>query len=269
MKIISKYKDFYDYYFQDYNADLVWERKQGTIEMSEEVLKLLNKNFPYWRDPHYDFETIIIESKKLVLFFGGWTFGIFPNLYSQPYIGVSLPDGKCNRIMLDETICEGIQSKDPELQEMVIKDIYPKLIAASENQLDEIDLKQVYNKLADLIDEIVDLYATKATCSAVFYEIGYPVFTLAYNELYKEGLSPSLYDCDPKMEEEMVVYNSVFTNLEYNLLALWGKELRDGQTYINIESFLSTQDQKPIPEPSNKAKIVSHGFDIKTSFRKA
>ena len=45
-------------------------------------------------------------------------------------------------------------------------------------------------------------------------------------------------------------------------------DLADLNTYINIENFLWSVKQEPIVNPDNKTKIISHGFDLKTSFRK-
>jgi hypothetical protein len=38
--------------------------------------------------------------------------------------------------------------------------------------------------------------------------------------------------------------------------------------YNDIENFLWANKQEPIFEPDNKTKIINHGFDLKTSFRK-
>jgi hypothetical protein len=38
--------------------------------------------------------------------------------------------------------------------------------------------------------------------------------------------------------------------------------------YNDIENFLWANKQEPISEPDNKTKIINHGFDLKTSFRK-
>ena len=36
----------------------------------------------------------------------------------------------------------------------------------------------------------------------------------------------------------------------------------------DIENYLWSMKQEPISEPDNDTKIISHGFDLKTSFRK-
>ena len=38
--------------------------------------------------------------------------------------------------------------------------------------------------------------------------------------------------------------------------------------YNDIENFLWAIKQEPIAEPNNETKIINHGFDLKTSFRK-
>ena len=53
-----------------------------------------------------------------------------------------------------------------------------------------------------------------------------------------------------------------------NILKYWYDDLNDLNTYINIENFLWSVKQEPVANPDNKTKILSHGFDLKTSFRK-
>jgi hypothetical protein len=56
------------------------------------------------------------------------------------------------------------------------------------------------------------------------------------------------------------------------LITNWLKYIKDDldkrDVYTDIENYLWSMKQEPISEPDNKTKIVSHGFDLKTSFRK-
>lgn len=56
------------------------------------------------------------------------------------------------------------------------------------------------------------------------------------------------------------------------LITNWLKYIKDDldkrDVYTDIENYLWGMKQEPISEPDNKTKIVSHGFDLKTSFRK-
>ena len=46
------------------------------------------------------------------------------------------------------------------------------------------------------------------------------------------------------------------------------EDLDNRPIYNDIENFLWSIKQEPISEPDNKTKIINHGFDLKTSFRK-
>ena len=48
----------------------------------------------------------------------------------------------------------------------------------------------------------------------------------------------------------------------------WFDEINNLNTYSNIESFIMTSKLDPEPIISNEGKIIAHGFDLKTSFRK-
>ena len=63
------------------------------------------------------------------------------------------------------------------------------------------------------------------------------------------------------------VTNICFSRLSKNILKYWYDELNTINTYNNIENFLWSIKQEPISNPDNKTKILSHGFDLKTSFR--
>ena len=45
-------------------------------------------------------------------------------------------------------------------------------------------------------------------------------------------------------------------------------DLDKRDVYTDIENYLWSMKQEPISEPGNDTKIISHGFDLKTSFRK-
>ena len=64
------------------------------------------------------------------------------------------------------------------------------------------------------------------------------------------------------------ITNISFQKLQENILKYWYDELNDLNTYTNIENFLWSIKQEPEAKPDNKTKILAHGFDLKTSFRK-
>ena len=106
MKIISKYKDFYDYFVEDYDADIHYVREpkafsNGDKETKDIVLnvnKLINDVFSskyrsylpyYYRNGYYgrSLNNNIAGHISIV----SATFGIYPYIYKAPIIRVAEP----------------------------------------------------------------------------------------------------------------------------------------------------------------------------------
>ena len=62
--------------------------------------------------------------------------------------------------------------------------------------------------------------------------------------------------------------NPIFNELTINVLKHVQDDLIKRPIYNEIENFLWSVKEEPISEPDNKTKIINHGFDLKTSFRK-
>ena len=107
----------------------------------------------------------------------------------------------------------------------------------------------------------------------VFRICGSPVFILMPETLsrYGDRLSSSIhtYIANGEPFASMVV-NPVFTDIEkINLIKEIMKDLTENRSvYNDIENFLWSERMEPVSEPDNNTKIVNHGFDLKTSFRK-
>lgn len=56
--------------------------------------------------------------------------------------------------------------------------------------------------------------------------------------------------------------------LETSFLKAFPNIQSERDIYGDIENYLWSKKQEPISDPDNKTKILSHGFDLKTSFRK-
>ena len=86
MKIVSKYKDFYDYLVQDHDADITYVRN---IDVSDELYdKLYESDKRYTscyrlHDGHY-IGFISGKEKDGYISFDNYVFGVYPNVYSQP-----------------------------------------------------------------------------------------------------------------------------------------------------------------------------------------
>lgn len=111
----------------------------------------------------------------------------------------------------------------------------------------------------------------------VFRICGSPVFILMPDTLsrYSDRLNSMVnssihsYIANGEPFASMVV-NPVFTDIEkVNLIKEIMKDLTENRSvYNDIENFLWSMRMEPVSEPDNKTKIVNHGFDLKTSFRK-
>ena len=115
--------------------------------------------------------------------------------------------------------------------------------------------------------------AFKTENSEVFRICGSPVFILMPDALSRNGdrLNSSIhtYIANGEPFASMVV-NPVFTDIEkVNLIKEIMKDLTENRSvYNDIENFLWSERMEPVSEPDNNTKIVNHGFDLKTSFRK-
>ena len=112
-------------------------------------------------------------------------------------------------------------------------------------------------------------YVWKLECKEIFEKLKSPVWTKFDTSLYEGGTYWNfLYDKDQPRKRVQYVTDICFNKLNNNILKYWYNELNDINTYINIENFLWSIKQEPVSTPDNKTKILSHGFDLKTSFRK-
>lgn len=85
----------------------------------------------------------------------------------------------------------------------------------------------------------------------IFRQVETPVFLYYYNWITGRII-------------KNIIFNEQITN--------WLKYIKDDldkrDVYTDIENYLWSMKQEPISEPDNETKIISHGFDLKTSFRK-
>ena len=100
------------------------------------------------------------------------------------------------------------------------------------------------------------------------------------SDVYKDLMT--VKSTDTKNEKLQLVDNTMITNttrprfltnvcfskLDVPVTKYWFEELNGINTYSNIENFLMTSKMDPEPVISNEGRIIAHGFDLKTSFRK-
>ena len=271
MKIISKYKDFYDYLVQDNDADLTYIRKIGFV--NEYYDNLFNKTdiyIPYY-SKYYGYMYIDYYTKNRMngeLCFDNFIFGIYPYVYSQPILRIYYRtcgniDNKF--IIFGKDLVDGLKKNDKEYKD--------KLIQLAQQEYDQLNydirVKVFFPKHIYKVDQI-NRYVWKVECPELFYKIGAPVFVKDYSELFN-GNDNNVYANERYENKNKTIHyitNISFQKLQENILKYWYDELNDLNTYINIENFLWSIKQEPEAKPDNKTKILAHGFDLKTSFRK-
>ena len=270
MKIISKYKDFYDYLVQDHDADLTYIRKIGFVnEYYDNLFNKTDIHVPY-HSKYYGYVNGYFVKNRMCgeLYFDNFIFGIYPYVYSQPILRICCNVGNIDDkiIILGKDLVDGLKNNDKESKD--------KLIQLAQKEYDQLNcdtrVKVFFPKNLYKADQI-DKYVWKVECPELFYKIGSPVFVKDYSELfngnYNNVYANERYE-NKKNKTIHYITNISFQKLQENILKYWYDELNDLNTYTNIENFLWSIKQEPEAKPDNKTKILAHGFDLKTSFRK-
>ena len=276
MRIVSKYKDFYDFLAQDNDADITYVRKPFLYKENLDRLYCpdhnswySSKNIPqstYWYYRKKKEGDIDIEN---------YIFGIYPYVYSQPYLEVAYiqkatANLSSNRITMSRDWCEEYISlkDDKDKAEMEI-DLAKRLTKNLSN--DDDDLFRVPKSYNPTSKTTISRYLWKEECPEIFMKIGAPTFVK-----YDDAVVEPTYGFEPRQQMDVVgngknlqyIANICFNKLSGGILKCWFDELNDLNTYINIENFLWASKQEPEHVPDNNTKIINHGFDLKTSFRK-
>ena len=272
MKIISKYKDFYDYLNPDNDPDMTYVRKTDAIyssKQSEKLDALIEKalgeinNYVPWK--RFGVGSDIIMSSVV--------FGIYPNIYRIPFIYY---DNEAYPITAE--LFETMKQTNEKELEKVIKSYLIKLIAKNNPSEDKLSLfKRAELSYARGVKKNLNDVLKMAECKEIFTEMGSPVFIrlrtrydssgesiIGYNNPYNNIISY----WENGAKHAYYLKDVVFNMLDLNVISLFHDELININTPINIENFLWSIKQEPESNPDNKTKIEMHGFDVKTSFRK-
>ena len=279
MKIISKYKDFYDYIVQDYDADIYYVREpkafsHGNKETDDIVIKankmidnvFSEKHKSYM--PYYFHNSYVNHNNKDIagyISIVSATFGIYPYVYKVPIIRVADPKiySSINGLyyvmsnaVVDKIICAPTHEEGVEI---LINEV--KRLTAINTDFDK-NTKFVFDYKD--IKRQINTNRGKEDIKEVFYLLEAPVFLHTDLGVIYEGTQyASLID-----GHTAYLTNICFNELNMNILKYYYNDLADLNTYINIENFLWSIKQEPVATPDNKTKIQAHGFDLKTSFRK-
>ncbi len=283
MKIICKYKDFYDFFTHDYEADIVYVREPVKVYESYKKLyedntgKFYSDRNRYVPNPGY---TRQYKTEGYV-WFDNYIFGVFPNVYSQPVIGVCVETITYNTEYITSTLThkfvdELCALKNNEEQKAYIQHYVSKMINdyALNHPYIKIPKKIIPPSSSKMIGDYLKKFAWKYECREVFMKLNAPVWIEANDNLISQTIyfeyrnENKIKHVGNSTRDAQYITNICFNKLNDNILKYWYNDLMDLNTYINIENFLWSVKQEPIVNPDNKTKIISHGFDLKTSFRK-
>lgn len=270
MKIISKYKDFYDYLAQDHDADIVYNRKPKFI--SERILNKFMDRRGKFSDPvYYPYNKNEHNIQISYIYFG-----VYPYIYMAPYIKVKTsPYDRMSYLSQFNTQTYNHSHWIDEYRYVFLnkdnidsfktnKDLVKFAQKYTSLHLKEQDINFRHNEPSNYIKKN---YVGKIECKDVFKYIECPVFC-EYDSYILDTVI-YIHELDKiKTFDLKYIGNCCFNKLNKDILKYWINELINLNTYINIENFLWSIKQEPISNPDNKTKILSHGFDLKTSFRK-
>lgn len=287
MKIISKFKDFYDYLAQDYDADIVYSRiPKWTGDLRLRDLYMANsswlKNIDNNKLLHVEAQTRWSNTKIGSIEPSGIVFGVYPFVYSTPILKLFGRDDDGEdawkypyAVYLGSNFIEILKNEqDLKSRCKIISKFAEDIIKAHNKQcnywrekLDETLEYKLENYYKDKVLDYLIGYSRKIECPKIFETLGSPVF-IEENDLIDFYHSPFPEKSKDKKTIKQYLVDLSFNALDPAIIKYWYSDLCDLNTYNYIENFLWSIKQEPQSQQTNKEKILSHGFDLKTSFRK-
>ena len=279
MKIIDNRKDFYDFSAGIYDTDerVVYVRKTVDYQkndINDDVLIENVKSHLKNRIPEYMYKQGTIYANDQI-YIEHLILGIYPNVYIVPFIVITEYDKTNYRRYRnthtipmpfdiyedDNAIVSYVKNKYPELEKKTFKLNTASALRKSIFKDNFVTNKEFIFEDIELFVDIInaptfiymtDFNTTKGESSAVRDLIIYKRNNTHTNHYYYTNL----------------IINPVFTDYDSKILKHIRTILDNRPVYNDIENFLWMTKQEPISEPDNKTKIINHGFDLKTSFRK-
>lgn len=287
MKIISKFKDFYDYPITGYDTDesIVYNRRtqylkydtfpfnKGEEDYDERPIPSIGLKDYYHHLLRLKRANVIVMNNKRMDKMGIVKFhiiGIYPEINIIPIVCIL------------EDVSPGYWTESgPVIGNGNIIEIFtePNLISIEKlkmiSELYSLDLSTSKGNIFD--DENWGVRFIEKPSSPKSIKIKKDNLKKEYPEFFRCLGSPVFYMSDySKIIEDKkekvprypkgidIVTDCNFSEL-FNIDIEW---LKTDTTIRNrIEHFIIEVSEKPIPESDNKTKILSHGFDLKTSFR--
>lgn len=287
MKIISKFKDFYDYLAQDYDADIVYSRiPKWTGDLRLRNLYMANsswlKNIDNNKLLHVEAQIRWSNTKIGSIEPSGIVFGVYPFVYSTPILKLFGRDDDGEdvwkypyAVYLGSNFIETLKNEqDLKSRCKIISKFAEDIVKAHNKQcnywwekLDETLEYKLENYYKDKVLDYLIGYSRKIECPKIFETLRSPVF-IEENDLIDFYHSPFPEKSKDKKTIKQYLVDLSFNALDPAIIKYWYNDLCDLNTYNYIENFLWSIKQEPQSQQTNKEKILSHGFDLKTSFRK-
>lgn len=280
MKIISKYKDFYDYLWIDGDPDIIYVRKEKPcFNVLDDSIFRCN----YEKHLGTGMKSYAWVSNAGHITLCGFTFGIFPYVYTVPAISISLDSlSYYFKILSNADVKAIFELKEMNKQKEYVTNILNEFFKGNENAPHQYSWSYFWRN--SMTTEL-NRYIWKDENQDLFFNLGAPVFCVYVNELFygtayeeaasikptKENKDKIAFIKGARMRGDNAVTlmtNVCFNKLNFPITKFWFDELNSVNTYSNIESFLLTSKLDPEPKITNEGKIIAHGFDLKTSFRK-
>jgi hypothetical protein len=266
MKIISKYKDFYDYNYQ-YGApdESIVYKRQCSCELDVSILKneeelkkldLLRRTESFLRPNTLCYTRYCICPKYTDT---SYIIGIYPYLFICPCMGhieMCIWDNHRFKERLDKII---------PIDFNYVVDGKTLWQFIREHIDSNIKLKKMFRTEHDYTQYKLRPQEWVRESPETFKIFGTPIFMYgeACNVLIKHQEFAKIRDVEPTFIKDFSL-----SSLSVNLLKYHEDFIKNVDVYSSIENFLYSMKQEPISEPDNKTKILNAGFDLKTSFRK-
>lgn len=232
MKIISKHnkKDFYDYFGFGYDTsdDIIFLRFPEEENLNDTKYYKYLKK--YIIDRNHPFDDRLSDEYVIMYTIAG----IYPYCYIIPVLTTH-----DTAIFAKQQIVIPYELTNKKVEDIndFLKKIGQKIRLPQEKHLSKYPINSI--KESSWKDE------------EIFRHIETPVFLCYFN-----------------MISGRIIKNVIFNEQPTNWLKYIKDDLDKRDVYTDIENYLWSMKQDPIPEPDNETKIISHGFDLKTSFRK-
>lgn len=232
MKIISKHnkKDFYDYFGFGYDTsdDIIFLRFPEEDNLNDTKYYKYLKK--YIIDRNHPFDDRLSDEYVIMYTIAG----IYPYCYIIPVLTTH-----DTAIFAKQQIVIPYELTNKKVEDIndFLKKIGQKIRLPQEKHLSKYPINSI--KESSWKDE------------EIFRHIETPVFLCYFN-----------------MISGRIIKNVIFNEQPTNWLKYIKDDLDKRDVYTDIENYLWSMKQDPIPEPDNETKIISHGFDLKTSFRK-